>query len=80
MKYLAQFKLDDDSPMFVEIDDKDEAYGQRVGWAFDVGKQKYDCPGRLLTHISSPPLIHFELPYQMGHYTINTVYLQVGSS
>ena len=31
MKYLAQFKLDDDSPMFVEIDDKDEAYGQRVG-------------------------------------------------
>ena len=29
MKYLAQFKLDDESPVFVEIDDKDETYGQR---------------------------------------------------
>jgi hypothetical protein len=32
MKYLAQFPLDDDSPVFVEIDDTDDASGpRRVG-------------------------------------------------
>jgi WD40 repeat protein len=32
MKYLAQFPLDDDSPVFVEIDDTDDASGpHRVG-------------------------------------------------